>query len=295
MIKPNKNQLKTHVAPYMRRDGIQVAGHARRHLTVNRDNYRDQIERVATFFKECNTTLLLKAKCRICDEEVFFYQDKTLGCAAYDSLESPWTVHQCWAKDSHSMIKGLAHVLIDVGHDGLKYHQRLKRIERTSSRTEETIAGYVLSQGQSMEFPSYRSSVSAGFRELDFVPADRPGWFLRVSVPKFLLPLFENHAAHRLQVRYVRYKKQWRCFAESTTQLVPGSTESPQASSIVNLEDRCVWCNKTGVLGRRWGFDTEHRVECSDCGSRRRDLSSDAFANMIQDWSRQLRRRGYAT
>lgn len=291
MIASNRNQRKTHVAPYKRRDRSHVSGHVRRHPSVKHDNYRHQIERVATFFKECNTTLLLQAKCSICHEEVLFYQDKTLGCTAYDSLESPWIVHQCWAQYSHSMIKGLAQVLIDVGHDGLRYQQQLKRIERTQNRTEETIMGYVLSRGRSMEFPSYRNSSSAGFMELAFVPADRPDSVMRVAVPKVLQPLFDEHPAHRLQVRHVRFKRQWQCFAEATTPLVPGLTEPSQACSIVNFTDRCVWCGKIGVLGGRWGFDTEHRVECSDCGSRRRELSSDAFEKSIQDWSRHLRRR----
>lgn len=290
MINFNKNHPQIHVMPHKRLDGSQVPGHRRQHPSVNRDKYREQVVRATTRLEYHDSTLLLQTKCNVCFEDVFFYRDKTVGCIAYDLLETPWTVHHCWKRDSNSIKMDIAQVLIEAGHDGYRYDQRLTTITRTPNRNEETITGYILSHGKSIESSSHRKSASAAFRELSFVPADRPDGVMRVSVPTVLLPIFEEHAAHRLQVRHVRFKRQWCCFAEGTTALVPGSNEPQHLRTILNLADRCVWCGKTGVLRDRWGFDTEHRVECSDCGSRRRDLSSCKFRAYFKRWYHQSRR-----
>ena len=288
MITSNKNQCKTHVAPYKRRDGSFVQGHQRQHPSVSQNKYCEQVRRVEMYLECGESTLLLQTKCDMCHEKIYFYRDKTVGCIAYDLLETPWPIHHCWKHDSHSIKKDIAQVLIAAGHDGFRYDQKLTTITRTLNRNEETITGYILSPCESMEFSSHRKSASAAFRDLSFIPADRPDDIMRVSVPTVLLPIFEKHAAHRLQVRHVRHRRQWHCFAEATTPIVPGSNEPQPVHSIANFTDRCVWCDKAGVLSGRWGFDTEHRVECSDCGSRRRDLSRDAFEKKIAVWSRQL-------
>ena len=290
MINFNKNHPKIHVVPHKRRDGSQVPGHLRQHPSVNRDKYRDQVVRVKTRLEYGDSTLLLQTKCNVCFEDIFFYRDKTVGCIAYDLLETPWTVHHCWKRDSNSIKMDIAQVLNEAGHDGYRYDQTLTTITRTPNRNEETITGYILSHGKSMEFSSYRKTASAAFRDLSFVPADRPDGVMRVSVPADQVPIFEEHEAHRLQVRHVRFKRQWCCFAEGTTPLVPGSNEPQHLRTILNLADRCVWCGKTGVLRDRWGFDTENRVECSDCGSRRRDLSSGKFRAYFNRWYYQSRR-----
>ena len=290
MITSNKNQRKTHVDPYRRRDGSLVQGHQRQQPSVNRNKYCEQVRRVEMYLECGESKLLLQTKCNMCHEEIYFYRDKTVGCIAYDLPETPWPIHHCWKHDSHSIKTGIAQVLIKAGHDGFRYDQSLMTITRTPNRNEETITGYILSHGKSMEFSSHRKSASAAFRELSFVPADRPDGVMRVSVPTVLLPIFEEHAAHRLQVRHVRFKRQWCCLAEGTTPLVPGSGEPQHLRTILNLVDRCVWCGKTGVLRDRWGFDTEHRVECSDCGGRRRDLSSAKFRAYFNRLYHQSRR-----
>lgn len=290
MINFNKKSPKIHVVPHKRLDGVQVQGYRRQHPSVNRNKYWEQVCCVKTRLECGESTLLLQTRCDICHEKIYFYRDKTVGCIAYDLLETPWPIHHCWKHDSHSIKKDIAQVLIAAGHDGLRYDQRLTTNSSSPNRNEETITGYILSHCKSMEFSSYRKSATAAFMDLYFVPADRPDCVMRFSVPTVLLPMFEEHAAHRLQVRHVRHRKQLHCFVEATTPIVPGSNEPPPIHSIVNFTDRCVWCDKSGVFSRRWGFDTEHRVECSDCGSRRRDLSSDAFEKAIGIWSQQLRR-----
>jgi hypothetical protein len=279
------------VHPYVRSDGTFVRGHKRQGGWVSSHKYQQRIELTGELLRSPGTLLLFATKCQCCATKIFVYRDKTTGCVVYDSLETPWAVHCCWKRFPGVVLKGVSEDLVKINYNGSYYRQDLGQFKRLSKRNWQTVGGFVYTQSRLCQFASYDRSATSTFRMLVFIPTDCPGRYLEVLVPTSWENEFAAHTIHNLKVRYAKFQGLWRCFAEATTWLVPGSAEPQQERPILNLEDRCVWCGKTGVLSGRWGFDTEHRVECSDCGSRRRDLRRDAFEKKIAVWSRQLRRR----
>ena len=276
---------------YVRSDGTFVRGHKRQGGWVNSHKYHKQIEFTCELLRSPGALLLFATKCQLCAKKIFVYRDETTGCAVYDSLDTPWAVHDCWKRYPWFVLKGVSENLVKIKYDGSCYRQDVEQFKRLSKRNWQTVAGFVYTQSRLFRFTSYNRIATSTFRMLVFIPTDYTDRYLEVFVPTSWDSEFAVHTVHKLKVRYAKFQGLWRCFAEATTCLVPGSAEPQLERPILNLVDRCVWCGKTGVLRDRWGFDTEHRVECSDCGSRRRDLSSDAFEKLIAAWSRQLRRR----
>jgi len=290
MIDSEYERSGTTVQPYTRSDGTFVRGHERQGGWVHSPWYRKKVSETIENLRAPGSPLLFASKCKCCRKDIFVYRSKENGCVVYDSLQKPWNIHRCWDYYSFFVLTGVAESLLSFGYNGSDYRRDIRALKKINNTKMQSVTGFVFRQSRIFRFPSIKDGYTTDFRYLFFIPSEKPDRYIEVFIPINYDDEFEEQTAHTLTISYAKYRGVWRCFAEQSTRIIPGSYAPEEKKSILKLNDRCAWCRDQGIFKGKWGFDTENRVECEDCGCHRLGMTNDRFRKQIKNWYNSMRR-----
>lgn len=249
--------------------------------------------RLETFY----TPLTYATKCFWCPEEVYFYRDENGGCALFDSLGSPWPIHDCCHKYRESILGRVSRELARHRFDGRQYFQERSKLQKLVSAETIDVTGFIdrLSTTATVKFPSIRRTKSTAFREVRLVPADDSSVYHEVFVPAERIDSFPRYSLHAVKGVYRKHGERWRCFVTSFKRLHAGGRADRTVNGLVQIRDDCFYCGEPITPESGWGFDTSYRTECAKCGRSRHEMSAEEYEDYIATCHKRIqrsRRRG---
>ncbi len=231
-----------------------------------------------------NTTpLAYCTHCWWCGESVHFYRAEDGGCALFDMLGFPWPLHRCWELYRERIVSRMATELPVYRFDGRRYYQERSKVAKTPTQQTLTASGFVDRDAGTRvrAFLSWRGATAGEFREVRFVPESDPGVYYAVQVPGSVVDQFTAFSLHSIDAAWKKHGGRWVLFLEALKRLRAGGRAEKVVRGTVSTAADCFYCG-SDIENLPWGFDTNFRVECRNCGKRRRTMTGDEYVSYIK-------------
>lgn len=233
--------------------------------------------------------LAYSTRCWWCNDPVYFYRGDDGGCALFDSLGYPWPLHRCWREYREQSLTRVANELSSLRFDGRRYYQERLKLSKSIGEDSISITGFVDRHGSTsqLSFSSGRGSITSQFRELRIVPDTDPSVYYSLLVPTSCFDELPVYSLHKIEGRWKKHGGRWHCFLANFRRLHAGGRADKIICALVTELKNCFYCGSDLSDGTLWGFDTEFRAECRNCGlSRRRMIGNEYVAYITNCFNR---------
>jgi len=273
-VKGYHNKFGTWVPPTHRGDSDISES---RELTQRRA--AERLRRLTGF----TSPLIFLTHCWWCGERVHFYRSDVGGCALFDMPGYPWPIHRCWKNYREQTLSRIASQLAEYRFNGRTYSQERMRLTKPQGQDSLTVTGFVdrAPSTSNRTFCSCRNAIAGTFREIRFVPETDASVFYALNVPVNVADNFPFYSYHTLDAVWMKHGGRWALFLHNFRRLrANGRADKIIRGTIANETD-CFYCG-CNLAETPWGFDTNFRPECRDCGSCRRAMSGDGYVAYIK-------------
>lgn len=273
-VKGYYNKYGTWVPPKHRSDADISES---RELTQRRAAQR--LRRVTGF----SSPLIYLTKCWWCGERVHFYRSEDGGCALFDMPGYPWPLHLCWQNYRDRSLSRIADELAGYRFDGRTYIQERERLTKTHRQDSLSLTGFVDAKRQpnARTFNSCRNSTGGMFREIRFVPEYDASVYYSLHIPSSVAEHFPHYSYHTIDAVWKKHSGRWVLFLQNFRRLRANGRSEKIVRGTINTDTNCFYCG-CEISETPWGFDTNFRPECRECGRRRRTMTGDDYVAYIE-------------
>jgi hypothetical protein len=239
------------------------------------------------------TPLVYQTQCFWCSSKVFFYRSENGGCALFDQLGWPWSLHHCWEKYRQPFKQRVAIQLSQNSFDGHVYYQERQRASKPQKSDVVSMIGFVdrSELRRRVQFPSCRGAISGVFRVVNFVPEDKLNVFYELLVPEIVAEDFPQYSIHEVTGNFLKYKHRWLCILSKFRRLSASSKAGKFRRNFIQIDQTCHLCGSI-LDDNKWGFGTNFALECNRCGMARGRVTTQEFIEYISSCYTHQKRRG---